>query len=168
MKTMTHRLMHFTAAACAALTLAGTANAITLAAWDKKINDVTNRFVVLAAFQNAAVLDKETQLVWQRSPDSTLHDWSTAFGTCLGKSTGGRMGWRLPTAEELTSLYVAFALPSGHPFANVTYDAFWTATSHPSYSAAFMMFASGGPAFHLKSTSHRAWCVRAGQGHDGT
>src|ERR1700741_3523860 len=83
--------------------------------WDQTLPSNT-RFIVLSNFSNQAVLDRETGLVWQRSPDSVVQNqpWSTAAVIChsLGVSagivntipTGGRAGWRLPSIEELASL----------------------------------------------------------------
>ena len=48
--------------------------------WDKHI-DGPGRFKILAPFDSAAVLDKETGLVWQRaiSPDTRV--WTYAVAT---------------------------------------------------------------------------------------
>jgi hypothetical protein len=162
----TNRISAAVALACTGLALASTAGAVDVRDWGKQYPS-SERFVVLSQFGDTAVLDKETQLVWERTPSTTTLTWGSAFATCLPKSIGGRKGWRLPTAEELTSLHNASVLPPGHPFLGVQYEAFWTATSHPDFDAAFTVFGTGGSTFHLKSTSHRAWCVRGSQGYDG-
>ena len=50
-----------------------------------------------------AVLDKETGLVWEQSPDGTFYLPGTIAleGSCTAKTVGGRKGWRAPTTEEL-------------------------------------------------------------------
>ena len=40
------------------------------------------RFVILPAFANEAVLDKKTGLVWEKSPQTTSARWSIARRTC--------------------------------------------------------------------------------------
>lgn len=105
------------ASALAALgLLTSTAEAIDLRSWDQKIDDGTRRFVVLSAFNDDAVLDKETQLVWQRSPSPTHRTYREAVDRCLIYSGGERGGWRLPSATELRSLLRGSDLPAGHPF----------------------------------------------------
>src|SRR5215467_8710619 len=93
--------------------------------WDNKINDPT-RFRVLAAFNNEAVLDRETGLVWERNPSIQPMTWPNARLFCAQKAVGGRGGWRLPAFFELASLVDpsvqtagVLRLPSGHPFMNV-------------------------------------------------
>jgi hypothetical protein len=97
---------------------------------------------VLEEFDDQAVLDQETGLVWQREPadqpGSSFYrtNFFGAIRHCYRVLTGGRMGWRLPTAEELTSLLVATptsnpaimrgALPSGHPFINIGAERYWS------------------------------------------
>lgn len=84
---------------------------------------VSERFELVMGGQ--AVLDKETGLVWEQSPDGTSYLPSTSAleGSCAPKTVGGRKGWRAPTTEELASLIDPTqtnpALPSGHPFNNV-------------------------------------------------
>ena len=92
-------------------------------------------------FGGVAVLDKETGLVWERSPDErgVAVEWATASGRCIKRTLGNRLGWRLPTVEELLSLYDPTAtvfssqprISSGHPFLNVrcSGDRYWTATT---------------------------------------
>jgi len=103
--------------------------------WDKKMNSAKERFRVLSAFNNEAVLDRETGLVWERSPMKQALLWPNARLACAQKAIGGRGGWRLPAFNELTSLVdpaVAVSgvprLPAGHPFLNVQASAYWSAT----------------------------------------
>ena len=179
MSRQKNRFLTLCAAATTALMLAGTAQAVDLRSWDHKINDVTKRFIVLPAFKSEAVLDKETQLVWQRSPRTFKTQWIGAFTGCLHTPIGGRSGWRLPTAEELTSLQIplasgAYTLPSGHPFLDVQNHFYWTATSHPNNALGFAygVNPTAAPAVsHLgvfqKSEVGHIWCVRGGHGYDG-
>lgn len=157
-----HRIAAAAVFACAGIAAASAAGAATTRHWGRQYPP-TERFEVLAQFGGIAVLDRETQLVWERAPSPALLTWGSAFAACLPKTTGGRKGWRLPTADELTSLQDASVLPPGHPFEGVKQEAFWTATSHPEIPSAYLVFGSGGFGFHPKSASHRAWCVRGAQ-----
>jgi len=98
--------------------------------WDNQINNST-RFKVLNDFNNAAVYDKETGLVWEQSPlhpageETGVRTWVMAQADCNVKIVGNRRGWRLPTVQELASLLDPSNpngnpdLPVGHPFSNV-------------------------------------------------
>ena len=166
-----------------ALVLAiGRAEAIDLRSWDQVINK-PKRFIVLSDFNNEAVLDLETQLVWEQNPEavppfSFNRTWANAVFMCYSKHVGGRYGWRLPTLEELASLMDPEAtsgpvLPPGHPFTNVKGVFYWSATTKADDPSAAM-----GVHFNLKAIvslnkavpeadNGEAWCVRGGHGHDG-
>ena len=58
----------------------------------------------IALVGGEAVLDRETSLVWEKSPGAVLEDWHRANHNCNGMTLGGRKGWRLPTVQELASL----------------------------------------------------------------
>jgi hypothetical protein len=99
--------------------------------WDKIITGGT-RFTVLAAFNNQAVRDNETGLVWEQAPAGGSSTWAVARVVCLNKTVGGRKGWRLPSVHELASLIDATqpipTLPTGHPFDLNLSSSYWSAT----------------------------------------
>lgn len=117
-----------------------------------------------------AVLDRETGLVWQRTPaGATATHWGSALSDCLNLSLGGRRGWRLPKVEELLSLIDPAqtdpALPPAHPFLQVGGSAFWTAsTSHNDTPNAIEVLTGTGQWFAEDKDSplNRVWCVRGG------
>ena len=137
---------------------------------------------------NTAVRDNETGLVWGQ-PQFTLMSWWTARATCANDTTGGRKGWRLPTASELASLVdpnsvYTIKLPAGHPFTYVaSYNGYWTG-SHAGldqpqngiYAAVWIVrftYAAGpeGAAGNVtqmnKENVGAAWCVRGGEAPGG-
>jgi Protein of unknown function (DUF1566) len=159
--------------------------------WDQQL-PASTRFIVLANWVDAnfpsggaAVLDRETGLVWERSPSQTTMSWFQAVGRCNGLNTGGRQGWRLPQLPELLSLadrsQPAPQLPAGHPFSGIAFGlpapspggipftrAYWSATNAASDST-FAILAdfgviSGATAEKNASASGFfspfAWCVR--------
>jgi hypothetical protein len=148
--------------------------------WNQQL-PATTRFIVLANWNNEAVLDRETGLVWQKSPFTQTvaggRTWQDALATCVSISVGNRLGWRLPTIQELVTLVdptilTGFTLPSGHPFAPLFTSAYWSATTgrdplgfavawilslNPSTAAAFPQGKGG---------VFGVWCVRGGSGID--
>ena len=129
------------------------------------------RFVILPAFNNEAVLDKETGLIWERSPQTTSARWIAARRTCIEKNVGGQKGWRLPSLDELTSLVDPSVappgptLPPGHPFLTVQSTVYWSATrvdedARGSWAVHFGL--GGGTTFINWAHSVPSWCVRGG------
>jgi hypothetical protein len=154
--------------------------------WDQQMPCTTvsncQRFVVLSnwidsTFQSggAAVLDRETGLVWERSPSATETDFVQARKACSVSRVGGRLGWRLPTVYEIASLVdptVNFPnpnLPLGHPFSNVATDVFFWTVSQADSGLVWILNLSVTTDLLVGSTSDpsqmvRHWCVRGGQG----
>jgi hypothetical protein len=148
-------------------------------AWDQTL-PANGRFIVLSNFANAAVLDKETGLVWERLPGD--HDGSgvidtgdsvtqvVAEGRCNRLTVGSRMGWRLATLQELLSLIdgdpanaSSPRLPPGHPFLGVQASgalgtAYWTSWD----AGAAVSFTSGVINFFGSALTNLGWCVRGG------
>ena len=131
----------------------------------------TKRFVILSAFTNDAVLDKETDLVWEKSPQTTSARWSEARRICIEKNVGGQKGWRLPSLQELASLVdpsvtpPGLALPPDHPFLAVRSAVYWSATrvgEDPRGSWGVHFGLGGGATFINWAHSVQVWCV-----HDG-
>jgi hypothetical protein len=141
-------------------------------AWDQKFPAAT-RFVVLTNWGSAAVLDKETGLVWEKVPQTTPDTWSNARFTCINKNVGGRKGWRLPSIPELASLIAPFVtpgptLPPGHPFTDVQLADYWSATTNVETPtlALDVNFDSGVVDASTKTSSDQVWCVRGGMNAD--
>ena len=135
--------------------------------WDKAL-PAAQRFVLLSAFNNDAVLDKNTGLVWEKSPQTKTVTWNVARTTCAKKAVGGQKGWRLPSPAELRSLVGPFVdspgptLPPGHPFLNVQSASYWSVVPDanlPSYARYVDAFL-GNVLSLFKSFSFPVWCVR--------
>jgi|MTBAKSStandDraft_2_1061841.scaffolds.fasta_scaffold01518_17 hypothetical protein len=137
--------------------------------WGDKIPDAKRFELVL---DDEAVLDKETGLTWERSPDhAEVRKWNEAIIFCYQKVIGSRKGWRrLPTIEELLSLVDVTqsspALPIGHPFINITTYEYWTATSvaNAQNHGWVVNLGSGRTDTDNKQSELFAWAVRGGQG----
>src|SRR2546427_3494690 len=71
--------------------------------WDQTLPAAT-RFIVLSNFNSEAVLDRNTGLVWEKSPGTGPGPWSGARSFCIDKNVGSQKGWRLPSIPELSSL----------------------------------------------------------------
>ena len=122
------------------------------------------------------VLDKETGLVWPRNGNifGTPKNWLDANTECRSIKFGNRIGWRLPTVEELSSLIDTRrsrpALPNGHPFVSIQVGddtpAYWTSTNNenPSSSAWFVNLDSGAAGIALKQILGFVLPVRGGRG----
>lgn len=175
-KNINKNILFFVVVVMALAFFVETSIAMDLQSWSDKF-DAKKRFVVLSEFNNEAVLDRETQLVWERYPaNDSPHWWSPE--DCYVKFIGGRKGWRYPTIEELASLVdpnQSPALPSGHPFVDVFPMPYWSATTYTcascstADSAYEVDFGSGvvGHDYKQGLSLGRDWCVRGGHGYDG-
>jgi len=158
--------------------------------WDQTLPTAT-RFIILSNLGSAAVLDRETGLVWERSPDGTRRIRRQAASACHDKVISGRKGWRPPTIAELASLVDPLqtdpALPAGHPFTGVQsggpsfFRAFyWSSSSFPeeatglpppfpvTVDSEILDFTNGTVGTtNSKANERLSWCVRGPGGHDG-
>ena len=142
-------------------------------AWAQALG--ADRFVVTMGGE--AVLDRETGLVWEQSPGKIPGSpkiFKESFDRavdCVDRTTGGRRGWRLPSVWELSTLIDPVnrnpALPSGHPFENVSSDIrFWTTTPFSvGFDAGTAWVVSFDGDFPGAGTTgpdqfFRLWCVR--------
>lgn len=152
--------------------------------WGAISND-NQRFQILASFNNEAVLDRETGLIWERTlPTTGAFDFEEIRGVCLERTTGGRYGWRPPTIEEAVSLFrvsvdgISNARPPNPTY--FVYDPatnpkFWTTSSYapnPLYMRGYEFSIVGGhdvegrpgarQTVYLKTDTALTWCVRGG------
>ena len=138
---------------------------------------------MLTNWNDAAVLDQETGLVWESSPTG-MSDWFEALEFCHAAIVGNRLGWRLPGVEELLSLIAPGqrnpALPLGHPFQGIKFgdfDRYWAATTSKSNTGLDLAYSMGFARasalpndnvaeiiFDTKTETHFYWCVRGGLG----
>jgi len=135
--------------------------------WDKAL-PAAQRFVVLPAFGNAAVLDRNTGLVWDRAANNGVQPWFGAIFGCANKQVGGTVGWRLPSVIELKSLQTP-SLPApfvpGGVFVGVQLGPYWAAsTSAQNPDNAWIVDSRDGAARNDINkgtmTNIYFWCVR--------
>lgn len=136
--------------------------------WSQKL-PASERFELV--FDDAAVLDKETGLVWAKDANiaGETKTWLNAILYCRRLNIADRKGWRLPTVEELASLLdmsqsSAPYLPSGHPFENVQ-SSYMSSTQYEVGSeSAWNVNMNNGHVFSsLKLADCSVWPVRGGQ-----
>jgi len=152
--------------------------------WDQQ-ELAAQRFIVLQNWNNLAVLDRETGLVWERTPSTTplpailppnVVSGNYAAGRCILLTLGGRAGWRVPTIQELESLVDTTQnpmLPFGHPFNGIS-GPYWTSTQFSGAALSGSIYAvnfDNGLGFGLgftiappNSSDIKVWCVRSGSG----
>jgi hypothetical protein len=134
------------------------------------------RFTFEEASGDTTVFDDQTNLEWQREPDSPGGDtWVNALGHCETLDHGGHDDWRLPNPMELSTL-VDELVTSG-PAVNSTYFIassfntipFWTSTTNPKnpgnayvvrFSEASTIHDQGGVLTQGKGTNALILCVR--------
>jgi hypothetical protein len=143
--------------------------------WSQKLQcDATDCPRFQLVLDGAAVLDKETGLVWEKTPAYGNVNWVTALSFCYDLNLGGRRGWHLPAYVQLLSLndpsvpFPAPALPAGHPFSNVQPHFYWSATTHAIYNtyALNFYFYGGIGSDANKGQTGSAWCVRGEETYD--
>jgi Protein of unknown function (DUF1566) len=134
-----------------------------------------SRFVLLTNITDA-FMDLETGLVWYRFvPGFTFANWANAQAKCTALAASNRMGWRLPTIAELTSLLDSSVppgskrLPAGAPFGFIDVEAnYWSSTVDPtdSNNAYTVVLPAGSVAARPKTESlgDAEFCVRGGIG----
>jgi hypothetical protein len=138
-----------------------------LKSWSNKISSA-KRFVVLADFNNEAVLDRETGLVWEQALELTTHAWGNATWYCANKIVGGTVGWRLPSVVELKSVH-DLSVPV--PYINGVFSSngilsannWWSATtSGINDGDAWIVDVNGGRVNGNSKSNGQglAWCVR--------
>jgi hypothetical protein len=135
--------------------------------WDKNLPS-NARFTVLASFNNEAVRDNNTGLVWERSQDLTPHTWINATWYCANKMVGGTVGWRLPSVVELKSVQDVSApfpanINSVFNFTGGGADNWWSATTSGVASTdAWIVDVNGGRVNGNSKANGQglAWCVR--------
>lgn len=147
-------------------------NAGVTSGWDSSLSP-SKRFIILQHFNNQAVLDRNTGLVWERAPDAnpaTRRDWPAALPYCVNKNVGGTVGWRLPSVVELRSVqdgslvapYVPASVFTG---VGLQQDHYWSSTTVAADPIrAWVVLFGGGegvfPAVKSAGANLATWCVR--------
>jgi hypothetical protein len=130
---------------------------------------------------DGTVTDTLTNLTWLRNGDcfgavtwaNGLMDANTlASGSC-GLTDQSKPGtWRMANILEMQSILDygndGFALPTGHPFVNVSPGTYWTSTQAPAAPplAWFITLSIGPIVFDVKVNTFHIWPVKGGLGTD--
>jgi len=124
-----------------------------------------------------AIFDKETGLIWERSPATDKKPFDAAIVYSTTRATARRKGWRLPAIEELLSLVDPGAtnptLPSGHPFLSLKLDYYyWSQTRGIPFPPGYHLvwgynFGNADTSCIVVAAPEAcyAWLVRGGYGH---
>ncbi len=151
-------------------------------------NESKPRFEVLVEYNNLAVRDNESGLIWEKSPNTGTINFYGAWMQCARRDLHMQMGWRLPATAELTSLMDGMnsdtqqdlLLPDGHPFVGIFTapgKGYWSATQSKNSSgvnvtplAVYFSKSSAngnlantvGQLAYANSVNAGVWCVKGG------
>ena len=81
--------------------------------------------------------------------------WSTAIDLCNNSTLAGFTDWRLPTKNELVTMYDNKDLIGGFKK-----DVYWSSTSDSNSEAWYVNFGSGGVSYYYKTRNYYVRCVR--------
>lgn len=133
--------------------------------WDR-VMPAEERFAI--AMGSAAILDRETGLVWERTIGSSTFTFFNAATHCNTKTVGGRKGWRVPSIWELGTLVddsnASPALPTGHPFLSVptSNPIFWANVPNGGDGTWSLNLNTGSMGYYNWNSAGYVWCVRGG------
>jgi hypothetical protein len=135
--------------------------------WDRNLLSAS-RFSALPSFNNQAVRDNNTGLVWEQTIDLTNRVWPQALAVCANKTVGGTGGWRLPSVVELksvldTSLSAPYINSVFTSSGIIAFNNWWSATTSTVNSGdAWIVDINDGRANGNSKSSGQglAWCVR--------
>ncbi len=121
--------------------------------------------------EDGTVTDNLTGLMWLKNANNAgSKNWADALTYCNNlNDSAGYSDWRLPTIREIHSLVdynqASPAVPSGHPFANVQSNNYWSSTTFSSNSAyaIYVYLPTGDISIADKSGNNYVWPVRGGQ-----
>ena len=108
------------------------------------------------------IVDSQTGLIWAPAPDRDI-TWDQANNYAQNLRAGGFSDWRLPSRQELGSLYNPSSSNKVHPVFHVKDMWVWTAElSGSSYAWAFCFTSSGieSPEMLSHSGDYRVLAVR--------
>jgi hypothetical protein len=132
----------------------------------------TERFVPALPNHGSAVLDRETGLVWQSAPSMTdkSQDFNYNDSLCRNGNWNNKSAWRLPTLNELRSLFIDYNTPPANPYFSISpegHTAYWTTTPDINDPAKvwYVDFSVSGSGSHNTAPKTStgiagAWCVR--------
>jgi len=119
----------------------------------------------LSAYEDDTVLDNRTKLMWARFDNGTDINWTDAKKYCEQYRGGGYKDWRLPTQDELATLYDAkksYQTPCGSTvhttkLIEISCSSLWSSETRGSgdtAEAAFFQFSSGKRFWYLQSNPY--------------
>jgi hypothetical protein len=116
---------------------------------------------------DGTILDRLTDLTWEKSINPTQLTWEDAILHCEGLNLGGNSDWRLPNIKEIRSLSDENKVqPSVNntSFTGVTITKYWSSTSLPNQTtkAWYLDNNFGITTYDVKTATHSVWAVRGG------
>ena len=115
---------------------------------------------------DGCIIDTSTGLMWQKEDDGVERNFRDAIQYCDELSLGGYTDWRLPTADELKTIFDPYSeTKHSSPFINAKPERYWSITiifdpGAASPIAYTLDFASGSQTTYFQSYEYYVRAVR--------